>query len=558
MDWQRSVFILGSIATLAAGFSPPAGAAGFNVELLDQLPLGPPETVTDVDVDGNFAFVGRGPQGLSIVDLSNPAALQVVGEFNLPGQLVVNDLQVANGRAYLTNESYNGVAVYILDVTDPTRPLGIGAILFPLLNSAHNLWAEGDILYVVGHESTTSWRTRIFDVSNPLVPILLAELPDVGAHDVTVLDGILYEAGGWSGLHLWDVSDPAHPVHLAAADENQGPRPHYHCHSVWPTEDHRHVVVMNELESWWGPGQVIAGGVKIFRWDGASQLELEATWQPEVAESSPYVAAHNVVVRGRYAYLSYYQAGLRVLDLDDPAQPVEVAFYDTFPDAPTALFQGAWGVDLKALGNSPPVILVSDRTAGLFSLRPKAVHRAPLAGSVHVRGNGAPIAGAVVKLVNAERTAFTPVDGAFEVMTGEGEHRLLITAPGFAPAELEIALTAGHHRPLWIELEPEGFATGVPAGPGAPPRLALGAAAPNPFQQSTQIAYTLPAGATGARLTVHDVAGRVVRELPITGAGAAVVWDGRDNAGRNVPAGVYHLRLAAHGETRALRVVRLD
>jgi hypothetical protein len=303
---------------------------------------------------------------------------------------------------------------------------------------------------------------------------------------------------------------------------------------------------------------VIGGGVKIFRWDGASQLELEATWQPEVAESSPFVAAHNVVVRGRYAYLSYYQAGLRVLDLEDPAQPVEVSFYDTYPDAPTALFQGAWGVDLKAAGNSPPVILVSDRTAGLFSLRPKAVHRADLVGSVHARGNGAPIAGAVVQLVNAERTAFTPADGAFEVMTGEGEHRLLITAPGFAPAELEVALTAGHGRPLWIELEPEGFATGVPAGSSAAPRLALGAAAPNPFQQSTQIAYTLPAGTTGARLTVHDVAGRVVRELPVTNRGEHVVWDGQDGAGRRVPAGVYHFRLSTGGEVRTARVVRVE
>jgi len=143
MDWQRCIFLVGSMAALAAGLGAPAVAASFNVELLDQLPLGPPETVTDVDVAGNFAFVGRGPEGLSIVDISHPSALRVVGQFNLPGQLVVNDLQVTNGRAYLTNESYNGVAVYVLDVTDPTRPVGIGAILFPLLNSAHNLWAEG-------------------------------------------------------------------------------------------------------------------------------------------------------------------------------------------------------------------------------------------------------------------------------------------------------------------------------------------------------------------------------------------------------------------------------
>ncbi|HWN80691.1 MAG TPA: FlgD immunoglobulin-like domain containing protein, partial [Candidatus Udaeobacter sp.] len=378
-----------------------------------------------------------------------------------------------------------------------------------------------------------------------------------GAHDVTVLDGILYEAGGWSGLHLWDVRDPAHPVHLAAADENQGPRPHYHCHSVWPTEDRRHVVVMNELESWWGPGQVVGGGVKIFRWDGKSELELEATWQPEVAESEPLIAAHNVVVRGRFAYLSYYQAGLRVLDLENPAQPVEVALYDTYPDAPTALFQGAWGVDLASAGGAP-VVLISDRKRGLFALRPKAVARAELAGSVHRQGSAAPIAGAVIELLNAERTTYTPTDGEFMVWSGEGEHRVRVTAAGYVPAELDLALTAGHDpRPVWIELEPKGFATGVVGPAAARARLALGSAAPNPFRESTQIAYTLPAGTMGARLTVLDVAGRVVRELAVTAGSAEVVWDGRDEGGRAMPAGVYHLRLSAAGEVRTARVVRV-
>jgi choice-of-anchor B domain-containing protein len=550
-----------ALAVGAAGFAAPAPATAgsFNVEFLDQLVLGPPETVTDVDVAGGLAFVGRGAQGLTIVDVSNPRALRVIGEFNLPGQLIVNDVQVDGDRVYLTNESYMGVAVYILDVSVPAVPQVIGAIIQPLLNSCHNLWADGDILYTVGHGTATGWRTRIFDVSNPLVPILLVDLGNSGAHDITLRDRILYEAGGWSGLHLWDVSNPAQPVLLASADENQGPRPHYHSHSAWPTEDGQHVIVMNEIESWWGGGQIFAGGVKIWGWDGAGQLALAATWRPEVAQTTTLIAAHNVVVRGRYAYLSYYQAGLRVLDVADPAHPVEVAFYDTYPGLPTALFQGAWGVDL--LPGESPAVLVSDRVGGLFALRPKAVTQARFAGSVVAAATGEPIPGAVLHLVTAERTAIADADGEFTILTGEGRHEVEVSAFGFVTAHLDITLTSGNDStPLRIELEAKNFATGVPAAvDGAPaPRLALGSASPNPFQESTRIAYTLGSELVGARLMVHDVAGRVVRELPVTNRGQQVVWDGRDGAGRRVPTGVYHLRLSTGGEVRTARVVRVD
>jgi choice-of-anchor B domain-containing protein len=566
-----SVLALGlaiGFAAAAAGLAAPcSAAASFNVEFADQLVLGPPETVTDVVVQGNRAFVGRGPAGLTIVDLTDPDALRVVGEFDLPGQLVVNDVQVAGDRAYLANESYNGVGVYILDVRNPALPQVIGAILQPLLNSAHNLWADGDFLYVVGHESVGGWRTRIFDVSDPLVPIQLAELGNVGAHDITLVGETLYEAGGWSGLHVWDVRDPAHPVHLAAADENQGPRPHYHTHSAWPTEDGRYVITMNELESWWGQGQIQAGGVKIWRWDDDGGLVLAATWRPEVAQGSPFVAAHNVAVRGRYAYLSYYQAGLRVLDLANPAAPVEVAFYDTYPGEPTALFQGAWGVDLA--GGEQPVVLVSDRVGGLFALRVKRVVQAELAGSVRSAETGAPIPGALVRFLNAERTAVAGLDGSFAVMTGEGSHALAVSAPGFLTANLEVTLTAGLDPvPLRIELEPTGLVNGVPAAnpmPAGTSRVTLGPAVPNPFRGATRIAYSIGAAAGGGltvshsiRLTVHDVAGRAVRNLrlPVAGAGDhQAEWDGRDEAGEPVPAGVYLLRLADGDQVRTSRVV---
>jgi flagellar hook assembly protein FlgD len=61
---------------------------------------------------------------------------------------------------------------------------------------------------------------------------------------------------------------------------------------------------------------------------------------------------------------------------------------------------------------------------------------------------------------------------------------------------------------------------------------------------------------------VYDVAGRVVRRLfgdrTLEAGRHTLGWDGRDDAGRPVAAGVYYLRLTAPGgdATRKVVVVR--
>ena len=93
-----------------------------------------------------------------------------------------------------------------------------------------------------------------------------------------------------------------------------------------------------------------------------------------------------------------------------------------------------------------------------------------------------------------------------------------------------------------------------------PGRTALRMAFPNPFDQNMTIALSLRA--TGpASVGVFDVAGRKVRSLVqgVQPAGERLVtWDGRDDSGSRLGAGVYMLRLDAggHSETRAVRLVK--
>jgi hypothetical protein len=82
-------------------------------------------------------------------------------------------------------------------------------------------------------------------------------------------------------------------------------------------------------------------------------------------------------------------------------------------------------------------------------------------------------------------------------------------------------------------------------------------AVPNPFEARTQIKFELPQGGP-ALVGVHNVSGRMVRTLQ-QGQSAAgrhsVVWDGTDNQGTRVPAGVYMLVLEACRQRAQVKVV---
>jgi len=142
-----------------------------------------------------------------------------------------------------------------------------------------------------------------------------------------------------------------------------------------------------------------------------------------------------------------------------------------------------------------------------------------------------------------------------------GQNAIPITVPVFAGdafMHVVVQTEAQHARLLSRIVTREGSAV-----PGAEPLRAetffLAAAAPNPFCEATSLSYGGP-GAAHATLAVFDVTGRHVRIL-VDGAMAAgshrATWDGRDDQGRPVDAGIYYARLVVEGHQEAQRVIVL-
>jgi hypothetical protein len=96
--------------------------------------------------------------------------------------------------------------------------------------------------------------------------------------------------------------------------------------------------------------------------------------------------------------------------------------------------------------------------------------------------------------------------------------------------------------------------------PGEAAGFAIGAIVPNPFSDGTRIEFAL-ASRGEVDLGVYDLSGRRVRSLDRSTreAGRHVVrWDGRDDRGGGLPAGIYFLRASTRAATQTRRLVHLD
>jgi hypothetical protein len=82
-----------------------------------------------------------------------------------------------------------------------------------------------------------------------------------------------------------------------------------------------------------------------------------------------YVSIHNLMAFGTKAYFTYYQDGVRVLDMSDPTHPQQVGYYNTWdPQADyttSFFFESAVGLDVDL---TRKLIFVADSPRGLLIL----------------------------------------------------------------------------------------------------------------------------------------------------------------------------------------------
>ena len=93
-----------------------------------------------------------------------------------------------------------------------------------------------------------------------------------------------------------------------------------------------------------------------------------------------------------------------------------------------------------------------------------------------------------------------------------------------------------------------------------PAQHRLGTSYPNPFNPAVVLPLDLATDAARVSLTVYDVLGRRVRQVwqgPLQAGSHRFTWDGRDDADKNVAAGVYIYQVEVDGQVEAKKTTKL-
>jgi choice-of-anchor B domain-containing protein len=343
---------------------------------------------TDSATAHEYALVGR-VDGTAFVDVTDPANPVYLGDLpkteGSPGS-TWRDIKVYKDHACLVADGAASHGIQIFDLTQ-LRDVQGGPKTFAetahydRIHSAHNIVIneESGHAFTVGNSAggeTCGGGLHMINIQDPTYPAFAGCFADTTtgrastgySHDAMC---IIYQGpdedhrgkevcfgANETALSIADVSDKANPVAIAKASyPNVG-----YSHQGWITEDHRYFYMNDELDE-------IAGtvaGTRTLVWD-VTDLDDPILAREHI--STNRASDHNLYVRGNLMFQSNYMSGLRVLDVSNPTEPVEVGFFDTVPigeDEPQ--MGGSWSnYPYFASG----VVVVTSRGEGLFVLRPR-------------------------------------------------------------------------------------------------------------------------------------------------------------------------------------------
>jgi hypothetical protein len=81
---------------------------------------------------------------------------------------------------------------------------------------------------------------------------------------------------------------------------------------------------------------------------------------------------------------------------------------------------------------------------------------------------------------------------------------------------------------------------------------------PNPFHQIMAISFQSSVTGIPIDIKIYDTAGRLVKLYSVSSAEFSIPWDGRDENGKAVPAGVYFIQLGSSSTNVTKKVVKIE
>lgn len=299
------------------------------------------------------------------------------------------DIKVINDYAYIVSD-HAGAGLQIFDLSrllpavtapvDFTEDKNINGF-----SKAHNLFIYEGVTgstvtpyaVVVGSNDsenpgvdactgTNAGGPIFYDLTDPLNPLFAGKYCDDGyTHDIQCVvytgpdtahqNKEICLASNEDTLTVFDATNKSAFVQLARKGYNNVA----YTHQGWLDETQTYFFLNDELDE-----KNYGFPTRTMVWD-VSDLD-----NPTLVEEylAPLVTIdHNNYAIGDYLYQSNYTSGLRILDISDPENPYQKAFFDTFPASNAVVFDGSWS---NYAWYPSGVIAVSDISNGLFVVQP--------------------------------------------------------------------------------------------------------------------------------------------------------------------------------------------
>jgi len=342
---KNSIFITACIILMMGAFSLSVLAQ--RVRLRANINPTCTTTVTnakfaDIFADGNIAVMGSyGCTGAFIFDITNPNAPTLASRYNPGNNQQFLEAIVVGNRGYFGSGNSGGV--HIVDLTNPASPALLG-----IVNSGNGgghssihemvVFNQNGQTYLIENFNSLSTKTlKVINVTNPAAAVFVRDLIPTDpqwVHAMHIRGNRMFTSGwGNSGANgngrteIYDITNigTQAPALLGFISDTTTVTAGNSMHSSWSSEDGNYLYSCRETSG--GNADLRVYNIT----NPAVPLLIKKITMAELGITA--VSPHNPVVKGNKLYVSWYQAGLVLFDISDPANPRMIGQYDTWPAA---------------------------------------------------------------------------------------------------------------------------------------------------------------------------------------------------------------------------------
>ena len=348
------------------------------------------------------------------------------------------NIKVYKNYAYISIENRDVAAGAGLQIVDLSQLPDTATLLRTDTNtfiSAHTLWIADHYLYAMGTraEAEVNGGAVILDLEpDPVHPRRAGGVTPYYYHDAFVRnDTLLGAAINGEGCDIYDVSNKEEPVHIATITY-----PFSGTHNTAFLEDGRYVVTSDEVG-------FTPKTMKVWDISDPDDIVKIGEYTPNIVET-----IHNTRVRGRYAYVAWYTAGVRIVDMVDPRHPREVGFFDTYQGRDGG-FSGVWEVFPHFPSGK---IIASDRNSGLYVLEFNGTTAGSLSGVVRNAETNEPIPNATIRISGKEEVLTSDAGGRYYIGGVNGDEvKGVISHFGYRNAILSATIDGEEEQDILLE-----------------------------------------------------------------------------------------------------------